>query len=452
MNRIGICAAAFACFALCSGAAPVGATAEDWLRAFNAGDAKALTALGDDSTDFDADIRDETGGLDPVHIEKNDGRTVTMLLRERVSPATWHVTLMRDAKKPGRFSYIHRTADPLPSEKDTVASVDGFANRLAQKDKFAGVLLVRKDGHDLLAKAYGPADAAEKVPNTLDTKFFFASQGKMFTAVSIFQLIDKGKVSLDDTVGKFLPSYPNREIAQKVTVRMLLAHTGGTGDMGILQPEEGANRAKVRSIADIIALNGKRGPDFKPGTKWDYSNYGYILLGAIIEKASGMDYFDYVQRNVFDPAGMKHSGNPLLADMTGIAIPMWEKNGKLVSAMDMWPWRGTPAGGGVATAGDEARFVDALNAGKLISQASLALATHAPGGFGFQPGNGFGLGFIESGVHRNRYWGHGGGAHGDSLALGYYPRTHVTFVCMANREPPACDRLGMRFVFRLPRS
>ena len=392
MNRIGPCVAAFVCFALFSGAAPVDATGEAWLKAFNAGDDKALMAMGDDSADFDADIRDETGGLELVRIESNDGRTVRMLLRERVSPATWHVTLMRDAKKPARFSYIHRTADPLPSEKDTVASVDAFANRLVQKDKFSGVLLVRKDGRDLLARAYGHADTGEKVPNTLDTKFFMASQGKMFTAVSIFQLVEKGKVSLNDTVGKFLPNYPNREIAQKVTVRMLLSHTGGTGDMGILQPEEGANRAKVHSIADIIALNGKRGPDFKPGTKWDYSNYGYILLGAIVEKASGMDYFDYVQRNVFDPAGMTQTGYPLLADMKGIAVPLWEKNGKLVSAMDMWPWRGTPAGGGVSTARDEARFVDALNTGKLVSAASLALATHAPGGFGFQPGNGLASG------------------------------------------------------------
>jgi CubicO group peptidase (beta-lactamase class C family) len=451
---VGAIAAAIACLVFCGGAPPpAAATAQDWLTAFNAGDVKALKALGDDSADFDADIREETGGLNLARIASNDGKTVRMLLRERVSPATWHVTLMRDAKKPERFSYIHRSADALPSEKDTIASVDAFATRLVHKDKFAGVLLVRKDGHDLSTKAYGTMDAAEKVPMTLDTKIFFASQGKMFTAVSIFQLIEKGRVSLNDTVGKFLPDYPNRTIAKKVTVRMLLAHTAGGGDMGILQPEDGANRARVHSLADIIALNDKRGPAFEPGTKWDYSNYDYILLGAIIEKASGISFYDYVQRNIFDRAGMTQTGYPLRENMTGIAIPMWPKDGKkLVSAMDMWPWRGTPAGGGVTTAGDEARFVDALNAGKLISKSSLSLATHAPGGFGFQPGNGFGLGFIESGVHNNKYWGHGGGAHGDSLALGYYPATHMTFVCMANREPPACDRIGMSFVFRLPRS
>jgi CubicO group peptidase (beta-lactamase class C family) len=79
------------------------------------------------------------------------------------------------------------------------------------------------------------------------------------------------------------------------------------------------------------------------------------------------------------------------------------------------------------------------------------MATHAPGGFGWTEGNGFGLGFVESGINGLKYWGHGGGAPGDSLVLDYYPQTHVTFVCMANREPPVCDRLALNFLFRWPR-
>jgi CubicO group peptidase (beta-lactamase class C family) len=450
VTRIGASAAAIACLALASGAAPMSASAPSWLKAFNAGDAGALKALGDDSADFDRDLREETGGLDLVRVQSDDGKTIHALLRERLSPETWQLTLARDAKNPARFSHVRNVADPMPAS-DAIAALDSFASRLAGKDKFAGVLLVRKDGRDLLARAFGHADANGKVPNTRETKFFFASQGKMFTAVAVFQLIEKGRIALNDKVGKFLPGYPNREIAAKVTVRMLLAHTGGTGEMGILEPGDGANRAHVHSIADIIRLNGARGPGFKPGTKWDYSNYGYILLGAIVEKASGVDFYDYVARNIFVPAGMAHTGYPLRDDMAGIAVPMTPKNGKLVSALDQWPWRGTPAGGGVATAGDMARFVGALNAGTLLSHASLAMATHAPGGFGWTEGNGFGLGFIESGINGLKYWGHGGGAPGDSLVLDYYPQTHVTFVCMANREPPVCDRLALNFLFRWPR-
>lgn len=452
MKRISTGAAALACAALFVGAAPVTATPDAWIKAFDAQDTAALKALGDDSADYDRDKFEESGGFDLVRVEKDDGADFEVLVRERLSPATWRLFFTRDAKDPARFSDIRIHGEPLPSEADAVAALDAFATRLAQKDAFSGVILIRRDGRDVYAKALGHADADGAVPNTRDTKFFIASQGKMFTAVSIFQLIEKGRVSLDDTVGRFLPDYPNREIATKVTVRMLLSHTGGTGEMGLLEPEDGANRAKVHSIKEIVALNGARGPDSPPGTKFDYSNYGYILLGAIVETASGEDYYDYVHKHIFDPAGMTHASYPLHDDMAGTAVPMWMKDGKLVSAMDQWPWRGTPAGGGVATADDMARFADALNDGKLISKASLALATHAPGGFGFKEGNGFALGFIESGANGLKYWGHGGGAHGDSLVLDYYPQTHVTFVCMANREPPACDRLAENFLFRWPRS
>jgi len=451
VTHIRACAAAVACLGFCSAAAPMPANPVAWLKAFNAGDARVLRALGDESTDFDRDLLEETGGLELVRVESDDGKIARVLLRERLSAEAWHVTLTRDPHSSVRFSKVRFVGEPMSSPKAAIAALDSFAGRLAKKDSFSGVLLVRKDGHDLLARAYGHADAGEKVPNTLDTKFFIASQGKMFTAVSIFQQIEKGRISLNDPVGKFLPDYPNREIAAKVTVRMLLAHTGGTGEMGILEPQDTANRARVHSIGDIIALNGARGPAFEPGTKFDYSNYGYILLGAIVEKTSGMDFYDYVARNIFAPAGMAHTGYPLHDDMAGIAVPMTPKQGKLVPAMDQWPWRGTPAGGGVSTAGDMARFVAALNNTTLISQTSLNAATHAPGGFGFKPGNGFALGFIQSGANGLTYWGHGGGAPGDSLVLDYYPQTHVTFVCMANREPPVCDRLALNFLFRWPR-
>ena len=453
MNRTVISVAALACLVLCRGAAPApaGSTVEAWIKAFNAQDTAALKALGDDSADYDHDKFEESGGLDFVRVDKDDGKNIEVLARERLSPEIWRLLLTRDEKDPARFSDIRLHPEPLASEGAAFAELDDFAKRLERKNEFSGVVLVRRDGQDLFAKTYGHADAAETVPNTRDTRFFMASQGKMFTAVSIFQLIEKGRVSLDDTVGKFLPDYPNHDIAAKVTVRMLLTHTGGTGDMGILMPEEAANRAKVHSIADIIALNGARGPDFPPGTKFDYSNYGYLLLGAIIEKASGTDYYDYVQKNILDPAGMTRTGFPLHDDMTDTAVPMWMKDGKLQSTMDQWPWRGTPAGGGVSTVDDEAKFIAALNEGKLISKASLAFATHAPGGFGFKEGNGFGYGFIESGSNGLKYWGHGGGAHGDSLVLSYYPKTRVTFVCMANREPPACDRLAENYLFRWPR-
>ena len=101
---------------------------------------------------------------------------------------------------------------------------------------------------------------------------------KMFTAVAILQLVEAGKVELTAPLGKYLPDYPNREVATKVTIHQLLTHTGGTGD--IFGPDFDAHRTELRTLADYVKLYGKRGLEFKPGSRWEYSNYGFILLGA----------------------------------------------------------------------------------------------------------------------------------------------------------------------------
>jgi len=129
----------------------------------------------------------------------------------------------------------------------------------------------------------------------------------MFTAVAVLQLIHVGKINFDDPVGTYLTDYPNREMA-KVTVRQLLSHQGGTGDIGVLQPEEAGNRAWVRTIDDLMTLNGDRGPSFPPGSAFDYSNYGFVLLGALVEKVSGQSYYAYLAEHVFGPAGMTATG------------------------------------------------------------------------------------------------------------------------------------------------
>ncbi len=265
----------------------------------------------------------------------------------------------------------------------------------------------------------------------------------MFTAVAILQLIDAGKIALNDPLGKFLPDYPNAEM-KKVTVRQLLTHQAGAGDMGILRPQDDANRATIHSIAQILALNGDRAPEFPPGSKADYSNYGFLLLGAIVEKVSGQSYYDYIEQHVFQPAGMTHTAFPLREETVGIAMGYTAEAGSLRSAGDQLPWRGTPAGGGVSTARDMEHFIAALNSGKLISPTLLAEATSKQIPW-------YGYGFIVSGTSENPYWGHGGGARGNSLVLAYYPVTGVTFVCEANRDPPVCDRLAASYFYRLPR-
>ncbi|MGA7710253.1 MAG: serine hydrolase domain-containing protein [Rhizomicrobium sp.] len=420
-----------------------------WLKAYNAGDDASLMSFeqkyfGDSNIAFAHDSREETGGLELVKIESEEPLKLSALLKEHDSAALWEATLTRTSADAAKLSNLAYRALPMP-QAGAVAALDTFASKLDRLDKFSGVLLVKKGNTILFRKAFGLADRASGAPVTLDTRFYFASQGKMFTAVSVLQLVADGKVSLDDPIGKYLTDYPNAEVARKVTVRELLTHRGGTGEMSILEAKDTQNRAWVRSISDIIKLNGARGPAFEPGTKMDYSNYGFILLGALVEKVSGKSYYDYVDSHIFKPAGMLHTSFPLREEPNGIAIGYTQADGKLVSSMDQLPWRGTPAGGGVSTADDMARFVSALNAGKLLSPAMLTEATKVQSKW-------YGYGFITSGLDGFPYWGHGGGAPGNSLVLDYYPVTDTTFVCMANRDPPVCDRLAFNWLFRSPKA
>jgi CubicO group peptidase (beta-lactamase class C family) len=315
-----------------------------------------------------------------------------------------------------------------------------MADRLSMRDTFAGSLLIAHGDGQPWSRSWGLLDKAGETPITPDTPMFLASAGKMFTAVSVLQLVEAGKIELDAPLGRYLTDYPNKEMAL-ITIRQLLQHQDGAGDMGILARGDGANRASVRTIADIIALNGDRAPDFPPGSKTEYNNYGYLLLGAVVERVSGKSYYDYVAKNVFEPAGMTSAGFPDLDHLQAVATGYTTYYGEepdLVSNREVLPWRGTPAGGGVASANDMLKFFNALRAGKLLSAQTLELATTA----GDTP---WGMGFL---VNPGRSWGHGGGSYGMDVAAHYYFGIDTTFICLASRDS-ACNRLITAWYLRI---
>ena len=193
------------------------------------------------------------------------------------------------------------------AEADALRALAARADTLASEDELSGAMLIAKDGRVLFSHAYGLADRKSRIPNTLQTRFRIGSMNKMFTAVAILQLVEAGKIKLTAPLGTYLPDYPNRDVATKVTIHQLLTHTGGTGD--IFGPDFDAHRNELRTLADYVKLYGKRGLEFKPGSQWAYSNYGFILLGAVIEKVTGHSYYNYVQAHIYAPAGMTRSGS-----------------------------------------------------------------------------------------------------------------------------------------------
>src|SRR5207247_2616287 len=187
------------------------------------------------------------------------------------------------------------------SEAELVTALRAKLERDAAADRFAGAALLARIGSGadkvLFSGAYGLADREKKVANTLDTRFRLGSMNKMFTAVSILQLVQAGKIKLTDPLGKYITDYPNQDVATKVTIHQLLTHTGGTGD--IFGPEYNAHRLELKTLDDYVALYGKRAPAFEPGSRWVYSNYGMVLLGVVIERVSGKSYYDCVAEHIY---------------------------------------------------------------------------------------------------------------------------------------------------------
>ncbi|MEF3083377.1 serine hydrolase domain-containing protein [Luteimonas sp. SMYT11W] len=427
---------------------PAEAAFEEWLDAFNRNDRAALTEFnarrfGEPEHNFEylLDSREETGGLAVVAVERSEPLKFVALTLERSFPVQRRITVQVEDAASGRLEHITQEPLQIPQAK-ALEAFDAFATQLAAADRFSGVLVIEQNGQRLYAKPFGLGNREDDTPVQLDTPFLFASQGKMFTAVAALQLVAAGKLGLDDPLGKHLTDYPNQAMAA-VTIRRLLAHQGGTGDIGVLQPDEAANRAWVRSIADLIRLNGDRAPAFPPGSDFEYSNYGFLLLGAVVEAVSGQSYYDYVAEHIFAPAGMTATRYPTLDEMDDVARGYTQAgDGTLVPSADQLPWRGTPAGGGVTTADDEVRFVEALKAGKLIPLPLLQEAIS-------QQTDWYGYGFISSGPPEFPHWGHGGGAPGNSAALSIYPTNDMTMVCLSNRDPPVCDRLLTRLHWHL---
>src|SRR3954453_559633 len=438
---------------------PAGKAFAAWLAAFNSADAAQIRAFdaayprqggspppGEDRLQFPV----AAGGFTLGRVEKNEPLDLTVLIQEKNSDTIARLEMTMSAGDPPKIltapiQAIPRPADmaiPRLSEADALAALAARADELAKSDQFSGTVLVARHGKILLQKAWGRANRETGAPVTLDTRFRIGSMNKMFTSVAILQLVEAGKLSLDDPIGKYLTDYPNKDVATKVTVRHLLPHTGGTGD--IFGPEFDKNRLSLRTHGDYLKLYGSRGLTHEPGKQQEYSNYGFVLLGALIEKITGMSYYDYVDSKIFKPAGMTSTGS--LTEYEAVpnrSIGYMKDKGAWVPNTDTLPWRGTSAGGGYSTVGDLLRFAEALEAGKLISKKSLAEATtsHIEG---------YGYGFGVRGEGALRGYGHGGGAPGMNGELRIFPQLGTVVGALANLDPPAASRMVDFYALRMP--
>jgi CubicO group peptidase (beta-lactamase class C family) len=313
--------------------------------------------------------------------------------------------------------------DPKADEGEFAASARAYLEEQARAEEFSGVVLVARGDRVIFHEAFGFADRDKKISNRRDTKFNLGSVNKNFTRLAVHQLAAAGKLSLDDTIGKHLPDYPNAGAAQKVTIRHLLSMTSGIGDF--FGPRYDATpKDKIRSLRDYLPLFADRPLEFEPGAANRYSNGGYVVLGLIIEKASGRDYYDYVRENIFKPCGMSDTDSyPRDAGVPNLALGYTRREGSRGWTLnhDTLPGRGSSAGGGYSTADDLLRYVKALRDGKVVL-----------------PDSASGLGIA-------------GGAPGINASLDWDPRRDEVVIVLANLDPPAAGRTSRKIRSWLPR-
>jgi D-alanyl-D-alanine carboxypeptidase len=274
---------------------------------------------------------------------------------------------------------------------------------------FSGAVLVAHGDTIQANAAYGPATAGGA--NSPDTRFNIGSINKTFTALAIAQLIQRGRLSLDDPLAKHLPEYPNRDAAAKITIRDLITHRSGVAQFMGADFGDGTVEQMTRAV-------GSEPQVFEPRTRQAYSNGGYIVLGRIIEVLSGKSYAAYIEEHVYRPAGMTTGGTA-----------------------------GNPAGGGYFTATDLFRFARALRTGKLLDARMTDYVLN--GTFSGEASQKFGFALREQVVGGRRFIGNGGGAPGVNAEFRFEPSGDYTVVALANASPPAATQLLADILLRL---
>jgi len=305
--------------------------------------------------------------------------------------------------------------------QETAAKLDQCFHLQSAKLPFSGIA-VASDGQARFERASGFADTAKSRPPSMHTPFRLASVQKVLTAVAIGQLADRGKISLDAPVGTYLQGLP--PAIAKVTIDQLLHHQSGVASMTMLNPQIARTLLSAKTARDLIPLVAAEPLAFPPGSKTQYSNGGYYLLGAVIEAMSGRSYGDYLQGQVFTPLQMTHSGM-LAAEGTATRFTRMSPRGPLASPQPVAgepDFPATAAGDGVSSAEDMLLLGRALVGDTLISKAVKERI--------FQ--------------HLTTPWkiGQSGGTIGENTDFAVFPDNGWVTVVLSNYDPPAGELMG----------
>lgn len=339
-----------------------------------------------------------------------------------------------------------------------------FLDSLAKDDQLSGAILVARGGQSLFKKAYGWANREKEVLNQVDTIFNLGSMNKMFTGTAIVQLAASGKLSFGDPLSKYLP-YFQGENGHRITLHHLLTHTSGLGNY-MSDRRYPSMKDGIRSVQDLLPLIASETLHFEPGSRFLYSNSGYLVLGAVIEEVAGQDYYSYIQEHIFDVGGMARSGfyfrddeaHNIARGYTAMPLNMpGSISGSRITAgrqpdpshvtnastrhdsRSELSGRGGPAGGGYSTLEDMLEFSTSLLQHRLLTSDYTDLAKTGkvemigPNNVPL-PNRRYGYGFSDGEVEGVRIVGHNGGGPGVNTQCDIYPQSGYTVVILANYD------------------
>jgi CubicO group peptidase (beta-lactamase class C family) len=441
-------AVAFSLPAAALAATPAQIQTDNYLAVFNRGDQAAYAAFihanwptfsaDDDEFAGNEDrSRDQSGGYDLVEVLKAEDTSEAEIVKAHLADDYFrldvHVTPTQDHQiERLTLTPIPRPGNvPPPARLAISALIPLVDQRLKEIGDFSGAVLIARRGHVVYTHAEGLADHEQNIPNTVGTRFRMASMGKMFTAVAVMQLVQSGRLDLNAPIGVYLKDYPNSETARTVTISQLLTHTGGTGDF--MSQKWADNIAGLNTPAEYVAMFGGKPPAFTPGARFDYSNFGYVILGRIIEVASDQPYEVYLRDHVFLPAGMFHSGvNSAPAQAAMLAKSYVKTKVGYEEAPLPFRYGATPAGAAFSTVEDMLAFVEALDRHVLLDQAHTELMTTSKvrGDDGS-----YGYGFQIRGTDGVRDVGHDGGGPGQNGGLRILDNGRAVVVVLSNVSP-----------------
>ncbi len=347
-------------------------------------------------------------------------------------------------QKINKLAFIAEVAEPinLPNgaidNKETIKWLDNYISKLQSENDLSGSILIAKGNNVLYERYFGDADVVKKMPIDKNSLFGIASGGKMFTALCIAKLVEEKKINYNDKITKYVNGFLDKEKAEKITIHHLLSHTSGIAQYWWGQKSEAFEKAI--SIEDHLKMVLEVGLKEDAGKEYEYNNSNYIILGAIIEKVSGMDFFTFVKKNILEKANMVNSGY-FNHNNTNIVIPYTKtKQSAEWVQVERGMGKGSSAGGAYSNVHDMLNFSLALVNNQLVSSETFNNMISIKNK-GLDVTEDYGYGFIIQKSAQETTYGHGGTAKGVNFEFRYFPNERITLIVFCNQDNGAFDDL-----------